>query len=117
MGEGDGGRTCPAAPIPTQTSHAPTFSTNQPPQTTDKMKFRVRTEGGAQWTLAADEESEEEGRKWVEAIASAVARWVLVLGIWSLCLIGRAREALIAMAWSGCVGRLLSRCHRRFTRL
>lgn len=40
----------------------------------DKLKFRVRNESGAQWTLAADDENEEEGRKWVEAIASAVAR-------------------------------------------
>ena len=70
------------ASSPTQTPshpHPPTQPTTTPlpPQKkihTDKLKFRVRTEAGAQWTLAADEENEAEGRKWVETIAGAIAR-------------------------------------------
>lgn len=39
----------------------------------DKLKFRVKTDA-ITWSLSADDESEEEGRRWVDAIAAAVAR-------------------------------------------
>lgn len=55
---------------------------NAPP---DKLRFRVRSEGGAQWTLAADEENEEEGGKWVEAIAGAIARCVFAFAGGAFC--------------------------------
>ncbi|KAM3569793.1 hypothetical protein VYU27_008118 [Nannochloropsis oceanica] len=41
-------------------------------KTKEKLKFRLKNEGFS-WTLAADDDNEEEGRKWVEAIARAVA--------------------------------------------
>lgn len=42
-------------------------------KTKDKLKFRVKTDS-LSWTLGADDDNEEEGRKWVDAIATAVAR-------------------------------------------
>ncbi len=50
------------------------FSPSLPPSLlVEKLKFRVKNEAFS-WTLAADDDNEEEGRKWVEAIATAVAR-------------------------------------------
>ncbi|EKU21961.1 mitogen-activated protein kinase 4 [Nannochloropsis gaditana CCMP526] len=39
----------------------------------DKLKLRLKSEG-LTWTLSADEDDEAEGRRWADALATAVAR-------------------------------------------
>lgn len=39
----------------------------------DKLKLRLKNEG-LTWTLSADEDDEAEGRRWADALATAVAR-------------------------------------------